>query len=141
MSGNCLQKCRGTVFKSVGELSPKVSGNCLQICRGTVLSGICLDSHTIAKQYQYMSVKLLMHTYTCRPFVGIFFPTLYKRKIMMRLNIAKKVREKSRECHNHKPQPFPDPKRKRKPTNLNKNKPNRNVRKALRLALSSPSLI
>ena len=24
----------------------------------------------------------------------------------------KKVREKSRECHNHKPQPFPDPKRK-----------------------------
>ena len=21
----------------------------------------------------------------------------------------KKVREKSRECHNHKPQPFPDP--------------------------------
>ena len=34
--------------------------------------------------------------------------------------IKKKVREKSRECHNHKPQPFPDPKRKRKPTNLNK---------------------
>ena len=29
----------------------------------------------------------------------------------------KKVREKSRECHNHKPQPLPDPKRKRKPTN------------------------
>ena len=37
---------------------------------------------------------------------------------------SKKVREKSRECHNHKPQPFPDPKRKRKPTNLNKHKPN-----------------
>ena len=33
---------------------------------------------------------------------------------------SKKVREKSRECHNHKPQPLPDPKRKRKPTNLNK---------------------
>ena len=32
----------------------------------------------------------------------------------------KKVREKSRECHNHKPQPFPDPKRKMKPTNINK---------------------
>ena len=30
VSGNCLQKCRGTVFKSVEELSPKaVSGNCL----------------------------------------------------------------------------------------------------------------
>ena len=37
----------------------------------------------------------------------------------------KKVRERSRECHNHKLQPFPDPKRKRKPTNLNKHKPNK----------------
>ena len=42
--------------------------------------------------------------------------------------ISKKVREKSRECHNHKPQPFPDPKRKRKPTNLNKHKPNKRTK-------------
>ena len=41
---------------------------------------------------------------------------------------TKKVREKSRECHNHKPQPFPDPKRKRKPTNLNKHKPNKRTK-------------
>ena len=34
----------------------------------------------------------------------------------------KKVREKSRECHNYKPQPFPDIKRKRKATNPNKHK-------------------
>ena len=34
----------------------------------------------------------------------------------------KKVREKSREFHNHKPQPFTDTKRKRKPTNPNKHK-------------------
>ena len=40
----------------------------------------------------------------------------------------KKVREKSRECHNHKPQPFQDPKRKRKPTNLNKHKPNKRTK-------------
>ena len=40
----------------------------------------------------------------------------------------KKVREKSRECHNHKPQPFRDPKRKRKPTNLNKHKPNKRTK-------------
>ena len=40
----------------------------------------------------------------------------------------KKVRETSRECHNHKPQPFPDPKRKRKPTNLNKHKPNKRTK-------------
>ena len=38
---------------------------------------------------------------------------------------SKKVREKSRECHNHKPQPFPDPKRK---TNLNKHKPNKRTK-------------
>ena len=42
--------------------------------------------------------------------------------------IAKKVRENSRECHNHKPQPFPDPKRKRKPRNLNKHKPNKRTK-------------
>ena len=42
--------------------------------------------------------------------------------------IVKKVREKSRECNNHKPQPFPDPKRKRKPTNLNKHKPNKRTK-------------
>ena len=41
---------------------------------------------------------------------------------------SRKVREKSRECHNHKPQPFPDPKRKRKLTNLNKHKPNKRTK-------------
>ena len=40
----------------------------------------------------------------------------------------KKVREKSRECHNHKPQPFPDTKRKRKPTNPNKRKSNKRTK-------------
>ena len=42
--------------------------------------------------------------------------------------IVKTVREKSRECHNHKPQTFPDPKRKRKSTNLNKHKPNKRTK-------------
>ena len=41
---------------------------------------------------------------------------------------VKKIREKSRVCHNHKPQPFLDPKRKRKPTNLNKHKPNKRTK-------------
>ena len=43
-------------------------------------------------------------------------------------NGIKKVRVKSRECHNHKPQPFLDTKRKRKPTNPNKHKPNKRTR-------------
>ena len=42
--------------------------------------------------------------------------------------VSKKVREKSRECHNHKPQPFPDPKRKRKPIKLNKHKSNKHTK-------------
>ena len=46
---------------------------------------------------------------------------------LVRLN-AEKVREKSRECHNHKPQLFPDPKRKRKPTTPNKHKPNKRTK-------------
>ena len=41
---------------------------------------------------------------------------------------TEKVRENSRECHNHKPQPFPDSKRKRKPTNLIKHKPNKRTK-------------
>ena len=40
----------------------------------------------------------------------------------------KKVREKTRECHNNKPQPFLDPKRKRKPTNPNKHKSNKRTK-------------
>ena len=38
---------------------------------------------------------------------------------------TKKVREKCKECHNHKPEPFPDPMRKRKQTKPNKRKSNK----------------
>ena len=40
-----------------------------------------------------------------------------KRKFQGVSQSQKKVREKSRNCHNHKPQIFPDTKRKRKPQN------------------------
>ena len=40
----------------------------------------------------------------------------------------KMVREKSRECHNHKPQPFPDTKRKRKQTKQNMPKSNKRTK-------------
>ena len=53
---------------------------------------------------------------------------IYIHEILLVQNL-KKVREKSRECHNHKPQPFPDPKRKRKPTNLNNHKLNKRTKK------------
>ena len=51
-----------------------------------------------------------------------------KRKVQGVPQLQKKVREKPRECHNHKPKPFPDPKRKRKLTNLNKHKPNKRTK-------------
>ena len=51
-----------------------------------------------------------------------------QQRVVIKSCKSKKVREKSRECHNHKPQPFPDPKRKMKPTNLNKHKPNKRFR-------------
>ena len=54
------------------------------------------------------------------------------------LTEKKNVRQKSRECHNHKPQPFPDTKRKRTPT-IQTSTNQTNVRKALRLAPSSPT--
>ena len=47
----------------------------------------------------------------------------------------KKVREKSRECLNHKPQPIPETDNRQNQTSANRT----NVRKTLRLALSSPS--
>ena len=53
------------------------------------------------------------------------------RKISVKISrpfLKKQVREKSRECHNHKPQPFPDPKRKRKPANPNKHKSNKRTK-------------
>ena len=40
----------------------------------------------------------------------------------------KKVKEKSRECHNHKSQPFPDTKRERKYTKPNKRKSNKRTK-------------
>ena len=41
--------------------------------------------------------------------------------------VQRKVREKSRECHNQKPHPFPDIKRKRKQTKPNKRRSNKQV--------------
>ena len=40
----------------------------------------------------------------------------------------RKVKEKSKECHNHKLQPFQDTKRKRNPTNPNKHKSNKRTK-------------
>ena len=44
------------------------------------------------------------------------------------IKISAKIREKSRECHNHKMQPFPDNKRKRKQTKPNKPKSNKRTK-------------
>ena len=88
----------------------------------------------------------------CAPLVADLFLFCYERDFMMSLSVEnqseiiekKKVREKPRECHNHKPQPPPSP----PPPTPPRGRGNRqiqtstnrtNVRKALRLAPSSPS--
>ena len=55
-------------------------------------------------------------------------PTVKAKTISVEKHTKKKVREKSRECHNHKPQPFQDTKRKRKQTNPNKHKSNKRTK-------------
>ena len=50
------------------------------------------------------------------------------KKSPVNATITKKVREKSRECHNYKPQPFPITKRKRKQTKPNKRKSNKRTK-------------
>ena len=50
VSVNCLQMCRWTVSKSVGELSSNVSVNCLQnTCRWTVLFPVVLPVSRFAR--------------------------------------------------------------------------------------------
>ena len=58
---------------------------------------------------------------------SIFSYSCWKHRLWVLVR-TKKVREKSRKCHNHKPQPFPDTKRKRKQTKPNKRKPNKRTK-------------
>ena len=76
--------------------------------------------------WKHVSNDYPQHTFLWRSKKNINKIWLKKKKsTLCPYGRVKKVREKSRECHNHKPQPIPDPKRKRKPTNLNKHKPNK----------------
>ena len=79
-----------------------------------IISNTSANSNYGLRQTKYRTINLF-----CLMFFRVQAPYFIKEK---------KVREKSRECHNHKPQPFPDPKRKRKPTNLNKHKPNKRTK-------------
>ena len=80
-------------------------------------------------QILQQTIGIAMETY-CAPLLVDFFFYSYEAEFMQDLMRAekRKVREKSRECHNHKPQPFPDPKRKRKPTHPNKHRPNKRTK-------------
>ena len=68
----------------------------------------------------------------CPRFPYSISPILYRHNCpILNMTLTKKVREKSRECHNHKPQPYQDTKRNRKQTN--QTSANRtNVQKAIR---------
>ena len=55
-------------------------------------------------------------------------------------SVSKKVREKSKECHNHKPQPIPDTRRKRKQTKPNKRKSKKHT-KNIKISSLFPEVI
>ena len=57
----------------------------------------------------------------------IYRLSCHKKDLLVN-RFSKKVKKKSRECHNHKPQPLPDTKRKRKQTKPNKRKLNKRTK-------------
>ena len=99
--------------------------------------------HTCLKIYYSPFYCLLMclkycciYGKQCRPwsdatFCGIWSGSTLFAKASLYLAIVslwivlKRVREKSRECHNHKPQPFPDTKRKFRPNQTSTNRKKR----------------
>ena len=88
---------------------------------------ICPTKFYLPEYWHFSYGVLLMSTHT------ICFPYKIRKFIHLKIWILfselwKKVREKSRECHNHKPQPFPDTKRKRKQTKPNKHKSNKRTK-------------
>ena len=78
--------------------------------------------------YYYMRLAMRKAAFGAYRFYPKYSDTWSPYHICPKISRKKKVREKFRECHNHKQQPFPDPKRKRKPTNLNKHKPNKRTK-------------
>ena len=98
---------------------------------GPVFQVPCSSGHTVTDRFYKNSVlKKVKEFYNKkRPSKGRSgVHLLHDNASSHKCEVVKKVREKSRKCHNHKPQPFPDPKRKRKPTNLNKHKPNKRTK-------------
>ena len=85
-------------------------------------------SHTMPQVFSFSTLSFLNEQLSSNvqfifgAFIFTSFYILYKLYFLSLIVKEKKVREKSRVCHNHKPQPFPDIKRKRKPTNPNKHK-------------------
>ena len=82
-----------------------------------------------AIKYIFCSCIICVGSCTCQ-YRSMKSPDIFRPILVQTKNYksGKKIRKKSRECHNHKPQSFSDPKRKRKPTNPNKHKPNKRTK-------------
>ena len=89
-----------------------------------------LDKHFRGRHFE---IGFLLFTHK------IGFDTSCKLSSTETHEVSKKVREKSRECHNHKPQPIPDTKRKRKQTKTNKRKSNKRM-KSTKISSLFPNL-
>ena len=103
----------------MGTITEKFHQHPLKTIGGCAETRLCL--RTDGQIHYYSPLRLTSGDKNI--ILGVtYFDLFYLRKE------KQKVREKSRECHNHKPQSFPDPKRKRKPRNLNKHKPNKRTK-------------
>ena len=106
------------------KLCKNIAFNCSRnFCFGYLLaSPHCSDSHKYSKSLLYGEIRIK------QAFSFISFCCVQGLFTIFSSYEKKKVREKSRECHNHKPQPLPDTKRKGKPTKPKKHKSNRRTK-------------
>ena len=88
----------------------------------------CWDGHDATEEGFCASQFSSVATWPSKHVKQKKLPLHYFLICFYHITTKKKIREKSRECHNHTPQPFPDPKRKRKPTNPNKHKSNKRTK-------------
>ena len=116
------------ILQNICELIPEASGvgNDTLETKKSLFCQSQFSSFKHRKKYKCYNVQQLylsLYLVMCLTAVEEMQPPLSTFRIK-----KQKVREKSRECHNHKPQPFPDTKRKRKPTNPNNHKSNKNTK-------------
>ena len=95
----------------------------LRMSPATILNGILMVKWVCLSFDENIEME-----YKCKNMITSINPVVTQLVFLPKYTEKKKVRDKSRESHNHKLQPFPDTKRKKKSTNPNKHKSNKTNR-------------